>query len=267
MKRILGLGLTLALLAPACGGKEENPEELAARIGIQLDSADEYVVNGRYANARQLYENVLAIDEKRARAVRGLGQIELQEKRPDKAIPLLQRAAQLDPKDAETHAALADAHHAKENYAAAAESYARAYALKPSEGRYGLALGNNQRLAKQLDAAVATLRKVADDDDRVKYVFSELGDALRAANKPDEALAAYMKAQSTYASDKAARAGAAFVYESKGEITLAINEWSEYIRMDCCSTYSNAVAKPRVAKLRAIEESGGAVDKPAVATK
>jgi len=62
-----------------------------------------------------------------------------------------------------------------------------------------------------------------------------------------------MQAQNTYASDKAARAGAALIYESKGETTLAINEWSDYIRMDCCSTYSNSVAKPKIASLRAIE--------------
>jgi hypothetical protein len=59
-----------------------------------------------------------------------------------------------------------------------------------------------------------------------------------------------MKAQNTYASDRMARAGAALVYESKGDIKHALDEWSAYIRMDCCSEYSNTVAKQKIQQLK-----------------
>jgi hypothetical protein len=49
-----------------------------------------------------------------------------------------------------------------------------------------------------------------------------------------------------------ARAGAAFIYEAKGENALALNEWSAYIRMDCCSPYSNDVAKKKIMELQVV---------------
>ena len=68
--------------------------------------------------------------------------------------------------------------------------------------------------------------------------------------KLDAALKAYLKAQSKYASDKMAFAGAAFVYEAKGQDSKALDEWSRYIQRDCCSEYSQNVAKPKLEALR-----------------
>ena len=60
-----------------------------------------------------------------------------------------------------------------------------------------------------------------------------------------------MKAQSTYGSDKMARAGAAFVYEDKEDIKHALDEWSAYIQRDCCSDYSRTVAQKKIMELKA----------------
>jgi predicted negative regulator of RcsB-dependent stress response len=104
-----------------------------------------------------------------------------------------------------------------------------------------------------------------------RFVHTELGDVLRQTDRLDEALKTYMKAQSTYQSDKMARAGAAMVYEEKGDVRHALDEWSAYIRMDCCSEYSNDVAKKKVMELGLLEgqadngagEAGDAAPVPA----
>ena len=87
-------------------------------------------------------------------------------------------------------------------------------------------------------------------DPNIHFVWTEIGDCVREQNRMDEALKLYMKAQNTYASDRMARAGAALVYESKGDIKHALDEWSAYIRMDCCSEYSNTVAKQKIQQLK-----------------
>ena len=51
-----------------------------------------------------------------------------------------------------------------------------------------------------------------------------------------------------------ARVGAAAVYEKRGEWTEAINELSEYVRMDCCTHYSDDVVKPKLEELRKKEQ-------------
>ena len=51
-----------------------------------------------------------------------------------------------------------------------------------------------------------------------------------------------------------ARVGATAVYEKRGEWTEAINELSEYVRMDCCTHYSDNVIKPKLDELRQKEQ-------------
>jgi tetratricopeptide (TPR) repeat protein len=80
-------------------------------------------------------------------------------------------------------------------------------------------------------------------------VYTELGDVLREQGKLDEALKTYMKALIEHPGDKTAHAGAAHVYELQNNRPKAIDEWSTYIRMDCCSEFSNNVAKKHMKAL------------------
>ena len=94
------------------------------------------------------------------------------------------------------------------------------------------------------------LRKVAELDPKAQFVFTELGDVLREKNQLDESLKTYMKAQNTYPSNKEAFAGAALTYEAKGDNKNALDEWSTYITMDCCSDFSKTVAQPKIDTLK-----------------
>jgi tetratricopeptide (TPR) repeat protein len=240
----------------------EDPAAKAASISAKIKQADAQVVSEGYAAAKALYESVLAEEPNNPEAIRGLGQCELMERNYTAAEQHLSKALTFDGKNPATHAALGQTYEMLKRHAEAAAAYQNAVALSPDRSVWILALGRNLRLANQAAKAEEVLRQLSVDDPKVEYVFSELGDALRAQKKLDEALGAYMKAQSTYGSDKAARAGAALVYEEKHEVTLAVNEWSEYLRMDCCSDYSNQVAKTHVKALRE-QEAGTAPEQAA----
>jgi tetratricopeptide (TPR) repeat protein len=140
-------------------------------------------------------------------------------------------------------------HKHQESYAAAATAYNKAFALDEENGEYGLAQGKMLKKSEQYADAETVLRKVIEIDKQAEYVYTELGDVLRALNKDDEALRTYMKAQTIHPGDLMAHAGAALVYEKKDDIKHALDEWSTYIRMDCCSDYSKTVARKKVETL------------------
>ena len=62
-------------------------------------------------------------------------------------------------------------------------------------------------------------------------------------------LRTFMKAQTQWQGDQDSYAGAARVYEAKGDVSKSIDQWSAYLQQDCCSTYSKDVAQPKLAEL------------------
>ncbi len=262
VSRLSGLVLVSLLLLPACGASSElSTEELAAKIARKLDTAEGQIPNNRLKEARESYQWVLSKAPANARAHQGLGRIALDEKDWVTAEAELNKAIATQANDPETHGALGALYRKTERWAQAAGAFAKAHELDPENATYALRWGATLRKAGKAAEAETVLREVGENDPEEKFVWTELGDALRDQNKLDAALKVYMKAQKTYASDKGARVGAAAVYESKGEHTLAINELSEYVRMDCCSHYSDDVVKPKLDALRQ-KEQDALGDKP-----
>ena len=137
-----------------------------------------------------------------------------------------------------------------DKHAEAAEAYGKAFELVPDNSDYGLHYGRELKRAGKFDEAEGVLRKVAELDPKAQFVFTELGDVLREKNQLDESLKTYMKAQNTYPSNREAFAGAALTYEAKGDNKNALDEWSTYITMDCCSDFSKNVAQKKVETLK-----------------
>lgn len=268
--------LCIAPLVPlalsGCDKKEEmSPEERAKLIESKLADADKKAENGQYIEAtgadtmlkeaEKLYAFVLEEEENNARALRGMGRLRLKTLQYPGAIDFLKKSIAADGSDPVAHAYLGDALVAQEDHAGAADAYGKAFELNEDNARYGMKQGRALRLAGKLDESKTVLEKVIDIDDQLQYVYTELGDTLRENGDHDEAIRSYLKGQSIYKSDKGAVAGAAMSYEANGKITRALDAWSEYIRLDCCSTYSNDVAEKKLAELEAKEkEAGGDLD-------
>ena len=247
----LALALGALIVSPACKGEEASPEDAAAKQQSDLKEAEARLRNAKYADAEKIYLRILEHDPNQPDALAGMSQIRLTEQDSASAEVLLKRSLEARPEHAPTLFLLGELRRLDERHADSVEPYKKAFELEPNNADYGLAYGVALKKSGQFAEAEGVLRKVGEMDPNIHFVWSELGDALREQGKADEALKTYMKAQNTYRSDKMARAGAAMIYETRGDTKLALDEWSGYVQMDCCSQYSNDVAKKKIDELRA----------------
>ncbi|MDC0673861.1 tetratricopeptide repeat protein [Nannocystis radixulma] len=257
MVRLAACALTVVLtavsvFAPACNNTPAvDPAEQAAQIKKDLANAAARVNDEKWEEAGAMLKRVLEAEPANTEAIALQAKVSLfGDKDAAKALELVDKAIAAKADVADYHATRAWALEKSGKDADAAAAWGKASQLDPDNGNYGLHQGQALRRAKQFEQAEAVLREVVKNDEAVKFVYSELGDVLREQGKLDEALTTYAKAMIKYQGDKTAHAGAAQVYEAKGETQKAIDEWSTYIRMDCCSEFSNNVAKKRIAELQ-----------------
>lgn len=246
-------------LAPACDrGKEElTPEEAAKKLATDLEEAEARLRNNKPDDAEKIFLRILEANPGHPQALAGLGKVRFGERKYDDAEKLLLEAIAKKGDDATMHFTLGQVRQNAEKHAEAAEAYGKAYELVPDNSDYGLHYGRELKRAGKYDEAEAVLRKVAELDPKAQFVFTELGDVLREKKQLDESLKTYMKAQTTYPSNKEAFAGAALTYEALGDNKNALDEWSTYITMDCCSDFSKNVAQKKVETLKVEPAEGG----------
>lgn len=249
----------LSLSVAACDKKKESEEEAATRISNMLVEADTRLRNNKTADAERLYLAILEEQPEHAGAIAGLGKLKFESNEFEAAEKLLTKAVEKNAEDGSMWFSLGRARAHQDNHEGAAEAYTKAFELDPENMDAGLSLGRELKKAGKFVDAEPVLRKVAEEDPMAQYVHTELADVLREQGKLDDALKMYMKAQSTYRSDRMARAGAAMVYEAQGDNKHALDEWSAYIRMDCCSDYSKNVARKKMMELEepGLAEGGG----------
>jgi tetratricopeptide (TPR) repeat protein len=242
---LLGLGAL-----SGCDDKKLDPAAQAEQNKNDLANGAARVRDEKYDEAESMFARVLAVEPENPEALAGMGRVKLGQKKIEEGVSLLERAAGKLPDDGTIQASLAEAYAKLDRHMDAATAYAHAFKADPNNGNLGIAQAKALQKAKQLDQAEAILREVAKVDPQAEYVYTELGDVLRAQGKLDDALKSYMKALIEHVGDEKAHAGAAEVYELQNNRAKAIDEWSTYIRMDCCSEYSNSVAKKRIKALQ-----------------
>ncbi|MCA9717456.1 MAG: tetratricopeptide repeat protein [Myxococcales bacterium] len=235
--------------AGCSGDPQVDPAEQAEKVKSNLKSARVHIADGKIEKARLMLKTVLEIDPNNADAAYCMGRVAFADGANDKAITLIEKASTTEPENHEYLFWLGEVYKADENFNAAATAYGKAFALDPENGDYGLAHAKMLKKAGKFGDAEPILQKVIEIDEQVEYVYTELGDVLRETGKDDEALRTYMKAQTVHPGDLMAHAGAALVYEKKGDIKHALDEWSTYVRMDCCSDYSKTVARKKIQEL------------------
>ena len=222
---------------------------MAIRVDKQLESARVLTLNGKSDEAAGIIESILEGEPEHPEATVLLGKIRLEQERWAEAETLLQKATDAKPDEVEGWVALGRARMELDDAKGAAEAYAKAHALEEQDAEVLQAFGKATLKAGDAGKAETLLAEAAQIDPRLPHVYTALGDALLEQGKHEDALKSYMKAQNAYRSDRMARAGAALTYEAMGDDQHAIDEWSAYIRMDCCSEYSKDVAQPKLMSL------------------
>lgn len=264
-RRLITLVLLSTLPMPmGCKKEEEDPEAAAKKLASDLEEAVARRRNHKLKDAEKIYTRVLETHEGQAEALAGMGLIRFEQNKFDEALKFLEEAVKSTTDSGELWYALGRVHSHQERFGEAADAFAKAYELEAENYEYALSYGKALKRGGNFQEAEKVLRIVADEDPLAMFVHTEIADCQREQGDLEGALKTYMKAQSTYGSDKMARAGAAMVYEAKGDLTHAMNEWSGYIRMDCCSDYSNDVAKVKLLALekQAIEAGLDVPDRP-----
>lgn len=255
VKRVLGLALLAVLMVPACK-TEPPPQDIPAMIVRALADGDSLLRNNKVDEAAKEYAWVVEQDASNAAALTGLGRVELARENPAGAIDPLKKAVAAKADDPLAQASLGRALAGTKDWAGAAEHLGKAWELDKDEDQYGLEYGVALRESKQYDEAIAVFGEVAESNPKIKYVYRELAHAHKEAGDLDKALRTYMKAQSAWAGDQDAFAGAALVYEAQGQVGKAVDQWAKYIQQDCCSSYSKETAQPKMAELKAKENAG-----------
>lgn len=263
MRAVLLASFLASLLPVGCdNGPKVDPAEVQAKLTADLKSAAAWTRNHKHKDAEKLYNSILTAHPDQPEALAGLGRIRFADAKPDEALVLVDKSIAKKADDPTVHHLRGEILARMEKHDEAAAAFAKAFELAPDKSEYALPLGVQLKLAKKFEESEKVLRQVAEIDPMAQFVYTELGDVLRAQNRNDEALKTYMKALSMWASDKMAHAGAAQIYEAKGDIDHALDEWSTYVRMDCCSPYSVDVAKKKIVELQAASNAKNA-DAPA----
>ncbi|HXK10870.1 MAG TPA: tetratricopeptide repeat protein [Vicinamibacteria bacterium] len=126
----------------------------------------------------------------------GLGRAQIARRDADAALPELQKAVELDPKNAEAQYQLGYVYHVmKQNAAAAVGPYEKAVAGEPGNTLFRTSLGSALTDAGQLDRAVEELTKVTASEGYSGWqAWFSLGAAQLKASRYKEAAAALDKA-------------------------------------------------------------------------
>ena len=190
--------LSLALLAPlvsGCPSKQgPTPEELALIIDNKLEVAATMRLNNKLSDAEEIFKWVIEKDDTRAAAWYGLGEVRVGQDNEAEAGQLFKKAVELAPTDRAAQAALGRFLASSGDHDGAVKALAVAYGDALEDPKLALAYGISLRESGDLAKAEKILREVAEEDEYLEHVYTELGDLLRAQKRTDDALRAYLKA-------------------------------------------------------------------------
>jgi tetratricopeptide (TPR) repeat protein len=183
-----------ANLAAAMSENDKDAQELVieAKVGRALQD----LAGGQTDLAVQDLTKLRDENPDSAAVRLGLGRTQIARRDPDAALPELQKAVELDPKNAEAQYQLGYVHHVmKQNAAAAVGPFEKAVAAEPGNTLFRTSLGSALTDAGQLDRAVQELRKVTGSESYSGWqAWFYLGAAQLKASRYGEAAAALEKA-------------------------------------------------------------------------
>jgi len=210
---------------------ENNPKS--------LERALEHHQAGRFAEAREIYREMLAGDPRDADALRLLGVIARQEGRIDEAIELIRRSIEIEPQRAEAYHNLGDALRSKGKLDEAARAYSKAVELRPDWAEAHGALGNVLREQGHLESAVEEFRKVVRLRPNLAAGYLNLGKAYHVQGQRGKALAAYATAMRLKPDWPDAHDSLGNALWDEGRLDEAIQAYSKAVELDAGQVTAN----------------------------
>ena len=149
---------------------------------------------GKLAEARRIYDQILAIEPEHAEVLHLAGVLNSQMGDHEKGAELIERALALRPDYAEAHHNLGNVLYQQGASEDALECFRRAAALKPDYGEAHYNMASLLRLKGRLDEAADALARAAETDLNDAEIALERGDVLAELGRHDEAIQAYADA-------------------------------------------------------------------------
>lgn len=201
-----------ANLAAAMAENDPEAQELVAEVKVAR--ALEALGQGQTDLAVQELTQLRDQDPESAAIRLGLARAQIARRDGDAALPELQKAVELDPRNAEAQYQLGYVQHVmKQNAAAAVGSFEKAVALEPGNTLFRTSLGQALTDAGQLDRAVEELTRVTTTEGYSGWqAWYSLGAAQLKGNRYREAVAALEKAVAAKPDNAQAEAFLAWSY-------------------------------------------------------
>lgn len=176
--RMIGDVTTAANMEESAASLAASPWEIPDEFLLEVEQldrsdnrpiklADQYMAQNRLKEAAELLELIISVSPEAVRPRINLGYVLLRQRQFGVAIPILRETVQRFPQESSVHVALATAFELNEQFAAAAQSYQAAAALRMDfaeahyrAGRNWLQVGELDRAQQQFERAIETNRSL-----------------------------------------------------------------------------------------------------------
>jgi protein O-GlcNAc transferase len=219
----------------------DGREAARAKISALLATAIAHHQSRRFAEAEQLYRQILAMEPDHADAHHLLGALAFQLGRSDIAIAFIAKAIALKNDDAAMHSNLGNALKSVGRFDEAIASYRRAISLKPdfadAHGNLGNALADRGRL----EESVACYRQALALKPECAEPHKSLADALHKIGSLDEAAISYGKALALNPNFAEAHNNLGVTLKDRGKPAEAVTSYRRAlaIKPDYIEAYNN----------------------------
>ena len=181
--------------------------------------------------AKSLLGQVLAEDEAILDAHQMLGQIAVEENRPDDAIREYQRALELDPDHERSLFGLAAAYADLGRYDDALVGFRRIVDLKGSDARSSLAMSDIYVKLRRFDEAAEVLEDAAASGDASALFINALGEVRVEQGRDDEAVPLFERAIADDDGFALPHFNLGVLYEERGDVYAAIKQYDRALEI------------------------------------
>ena len=223
------------LPTPVNSAPQKNQVALLIRQGLALHQ------QGKFNEAKGIYEKVLAIQANHFDALQLLGTLSAQTKEFSKAVDFLTKALKINPYHAEAHSNRGNALQELKRLDEALVSYDKAISIKHDYAEAYLNRGIALQEPKLLDEALASYDKAISIKPDYAEAYLNRGIALQEHKRLDEALASYDKAISIKPDYAEAYSNRGIALQELKRLDEALVSYDKAIRIkpDYAEAYSN----------------------------
>ena len=210
--------------------RERGPTSSATQTS-KHERALVLINQGKLQEAEEIYEELISAGTKNQEIYANLATIYLIQSRPDKSIPLFQKALHLKPDDIAAHNNLGIALKKQGALTSAIASYNKALELNPNYTDAYNNLGNALREKGDLAEAIASYNKALELNPNYTDAHNNLGIALKELGDVGAAIASYNKALELNPNYTDAHFNLGNAFQDQGEFTAAISSYNTALRL------------------------------------